>query len=75
LHGRFERTPDVAQSAIESLNVELILQGHAYAVQGSHESAMLFEMLVKLIGLLYCSFEKDFGKAASVSHDFWPLPS
>jgi hypothetical protein len=36
---------------------------------------MLFEMLVKLIGLLYCSFEKDFGKAASVSHDFWPLPS
>jgi hypothetical protein len=31
---------------------------------------MLFEMLVKLIGLLNCLFEKDFGKAANVSHDF-----
>jgi hypothetical protein len=67
LHGWSVRATDIAQGAIESFNVELILEGHAYAVQGSHESAMFFEMLIELIGL-FCRFiEKNLGKATSVS--------
>lgn len=67
LHGWLESTPDVAQGTVESFNVELILQSHANAVQGSHEFAMFSEMLVKLIGLLCRFVKKNFGKAANVS--------
>lgn len=67
LRSWLERTSNVAQSAVESLNVELILQGHAYAMQGSHEFAMFLKMLVQLIGLLQRLVKENLSKAASVS--------
>lgn len=67
VHGWLERTTNIAQGAVESFNVELILQSHAYAVQGSHEFAMFSEMLIELIGLLCRFVKKNFGKAANVS--------
>jgi hypothetical protein len=67
LHGWLGSTSNIAQGTVESFNVELILQSHAYAVQGSHEFAMLCKILVKLIGLLGRFVEKNFGKATKVS--------
>lgn len=62
-----ESAPNITKGTVESCDVELIFQSHADTVQGSHELSIFFEMLVQLIGLLYCFFEKNFGKAASVS--------
>lgn len=67
LHGWLVRATDIAKGAVKSFNVELILEGHAYAVQGSHECAIFLEMLVELIGLLCGFVEKNFGKATNVS--------
>lgn len=67
LEGRAEGPPNVAQRAVVSLDVELVLESHWHAVERPHQAAILLEKGIELLGSFKGIVKEDLGQAASVS--------
>jgi hypothetical protein len=60
-----ERSSDITECAVISLNVELILESHRHPMQRPHHAAVIFEESIKIFRLLQGIIKEDLGKAES----------
>lgn len=67
LEGRAESPPNVAQRAVVSLDIELVLESHWHTVERPHQAAILLEKGIQFLGSLKGIVKKNLGQAASVS--------
>lgn len=67
MEGRPKSPPNVAQRAVVSLDIELVLESHWHAVERPHQTAVLFEKGIQFLGSYKGIFKQNLGQAASVS--------